>query len=134
MFPHHSPRILKFQKSQPSISKFSKSRSPERQEITGKLSPLHAKSKIMQNQKLTSKSIKYLPKLEKTFEENLKKLENLTMKNSSARTEWLEIEERLIQLGAQRKLDPIVVKSNRKAESIDLYSSRYLNRELEQLS
>jgi hypothetical protein len=130
MLFHHSPRILKLQKDQPSKFKVSKSRSPEQKDLSRKLSPNNTKS-TLQGQKSTSKSVKYLPKLEKTFEDNLKKLENLTIKNLSARTEWLEIEERLIQLGAKRKLDPIVLKNNRKAESIDLYSPRYLNKELQ---
>lgn len=70
-----------------------------------------------------------MPKLEITFEEDLKKLESLTNKNLSARLLWIKIEERLIELGVQRKLEPIV-RIDRKAESIDLYASRFIGKDL----
>ena len=80
-------------------------------------------------QKKDFKSIKYLPKLEKTFEDDLKRLESLTNRNLSARLDWIEIEQRLIELGVQRKLEPIV-RIDRKAESIDLLRLGLIGKEL----
>ena len=118
MHSQFSPRNIRSHKSSISTTKFSKSRSPDRSNFPQtKLSP-----KILQ--KKDSRSVKYLPKLENTFEDDLKKLENLTYKNLSARFDWIEIEERLIQLGVQRKLEPIV-KNDRKTESVDFNLSRY---------
>ena len=118
MFSQFSPRNIRSHKNSINSSKFSKSRSPDRSNFPqNKLSPKSSQKKI-------SKSVKYLPKLENTFEDDLKKLENLTYKNLSARIDWIEIEERLIQLGVQRKLEPII-RTERKTESIDINLSRY---------
>lgn len=80
---------------------------------------IHAKSEA------SVKSVKILPKLCSTFEEDLKKLEKLTFQNYSVRNTWLEIEEKLLQLNLKRKLEPITEnKIARKGLSIDFYSPR----------
>lgn len=83
-----------------------------------------AKSKIKSKSKsgVTAKSVKLLPKLYTTFDEELKKLEKLTFKYYSVRNTWLEIEERLVQLDLKRKLDPIQERyAARKGLSIDFH-------------
>ena len=123
MYSQFSPRNLKSIKNSFSSIKFSKSRSPDHSNY----SKNKLRSKILQ--KKDFKSIKYLPKLEKTFEDDLKRLESLTNRNLSARLDWIEIEQRLIELGVQRKLEPIV-RIDRKAESIDLLRLGLIGKEL----
>lgn len=84
-------------------------------------------SRIKTNAKneVSVKSVKILPKLCSTFEEDLKKLEKLTFQNFSVRNTWLEIEEKLLQLNLKRKLEPIAEqKTARKGLSIDFFSPK----------
>ena len=89
-------------------------------------------SKIIKNQiktnsssAVTTKSVKILPKLYNTFEEEFGKLEKLIFKNYSVRNTWLEIEQKLIQIDLKRKLDPIPERyAARKGVSIDFYMPR----------
>jgi hypothetical protein len=56
-----------------------------------------------------------------SVDEELVKLENVSCKNITARYDWLKIEQRLIQLGAKKKLEPIVKSFNlRRSNSIEV--------------
>jgi len=55
-----------------------------------------------------------------SVDEGLVKLETLSNKNLTARFDWLEIEQRLIQLGAKKRLEPIAKNYNRRSGSIEI--------------
>lgn len=66
-----------------------------------------------------------------SVDEDLVKLENLSNKNLSARFDWLEIEQRLIQLGAKKKLEPIANNYNKRSGSIEVPGQLHVYRRFE---
>ena len=69
-------------------------------------------------------SLQKLPFNLSSVDDDLIKLETLSSKNLIARFDWLRIEERLIQLGAKKKLEPIVKSFNlRRSSSIEVNGS-----------
>lgn len=79
-----------------------------------------------------SVSIQRLPLGLTSLDEDIVKLENLSNRNLTARFDWLEIEQRLIQLGAKKKLEPIVKNfSIKRSGSIEFPEKLHIYRRFE---